>query len=370
MFQALRRCTAALSLALVCAASAHADIATLTSSKDATLFNDGVGAKANGGNFSFYAGRAGTSSNEPVRRGILAFDTSSIPVGSTVTNVTLRLFMSQTSATSAGTFVLRRVTTNWNEGTTGGQSGNGGTAGVGDVTWVHTYWNNQFWNTPGGDFSPTTSASLSIGGFGYYTFASTSQLVADVQGWVNQPGTSFGWILSGPEQAGQKSARQFEARESLAQYRPLLTVTYTPPPPTVYCTAKVNSLGCTPAIGYSGLPDANAGSGFFITATNVLNNKTGLLFYGVDGPSNFSFQGGFLCVKSPTTRTPPQNAAGNPPPDDCSGAYSIDFNVRIASGVDVRLVAGSNVWSQYWSRDPTATFTTNLSDALTFSIFP
>lgn len=348
----------------------RADVAVLTSSKDGTLFDDGVGNRANGGNFSFYAGRAGTLTSWPVRRGLVAFDTSSIPPGSTVTNVQFRLYMSMTTATSKA-FAVHRVTSAWNEGTTVGASGNGGAAVTGDVTWRHTFWNNQFWTTPGGDFVPTASATTNVNAVGYYTWGSTAQMVADVQTWVNTPSSSHGWILIGPEQSGQKSAKQFEARESLAQYRPQLTITFTPPAPSVYCTARINSLGCTPAIGFSGTPDANAGSGFTISATSVINNKPGVLFYGLDGPTALSFQGGFLCVKAPTTRTPPQGSGGTAPPaNDCSGTFGFDFNVRIAAGVDARLVAGASVCAQYWSRDPAASFTTNLTNGVSFVILP
>lgn len=351
-------------------AAARADVAVLTSSKDATLFNDGVGNRANGGNFSFYAGRAGTLTAWPVRRGLVAFDLSSIPAGSTITNVQLRLYMSQTNS-GAKSFSVHRVTTGWNEGTTVGFSGNGGDAVVGDVTWLHTFWNNQFWNSPGGDYVATASATTSVNAVGYYNWGSTAQMVADVQAWVNAPSSSHGWILIGPEQSGQKSAKQFEARESLAQYRPQLTVTYTPPAPTVYCTARTNSLGCLTAIGFSGVPDANAGSGFVISASNIVNNKAGVLFYGVDGPTALPFQGGFLCVKAPTTRTPSQNSLGSSPPiNDCSGTFAYDFNARIAAGVDARLVAGVSVAAQYWSRDPAASFTTNLTNAVSFVIQP
>ncbi len=351
-------------------AAVRADVAVLTSSKDATLFDDGVGNRANGANFSFYAGRAGTLTAWPVRRGLVAFDVSSIPPGSTITNVQLRLYMSQTTS-GAKTFTAHRVTSGWNEGPTVGFSGNGGAAAAGDVTWLHTFWNNQFWNSPGGDFVASASASTSVSAVGYYTWGSTAQMVADVQGWVNSPSTSQGWILIGPEQAGQKSAKQFEARESLAQYRPQLTVTYSPPAPSVYCTARTNSLGCVPAMSFSGTPDADAGSGFALSASNIINNKSGVLFYGVDGATALPFQGGFLCVKAPTTRTPAQNSLGSSPPAaDCSGTFAFDFNARIAAGVDARLVAGVAVAAQYWSRDPAASFTTNLTNAVSFVILP
>ncbi|MEO6711369.1 MAG: hypothetical protein ABI054_05680, partial [Planctomycetota bacterium] len=48
---------------------------------------------------------------------------------------------------------------------------------------------------------------------------------------------------------------------------------------TIYCTAKINSLGCVPTISGSGAPSATAGSGFTISASQVINNKPGLLIY-------------------------------------------------------------------------------------------
>ncbi|MCK6448438.1 MAG: FG-GAP-like repeat-containing protein [Planctomycetes bacterium] len=123
-------------------------------------------------------------------------------------------------------------------------------------------------------------------------------------------------------------------------------------PPTTYCTAKVNSSGCTPAIGWSGTPSASAGAGFFVTATNVLNNKFGLFFYSLNGQQALPFQGGTLCVKLPIKRTSLQSSDGNPPPNDCSGAYSFDFNAYIATGVDPALISGAALDGQYWARDP------------------
>jgi hypothetical protein len=137
--------------------------------------------------------------------------------------------------------------------------------------------------------------------------------------------------------------------------------------PTTYCTAKVNSAGCTPAIGSTGSPSATAGSGFVISTTNELDNRNGLYFYSKTGANNAPFQAGFLCALAPLTRTPVQNSGGTPP---CNGSYSIDFNAFIAGGTDPALVSGQQVWIQTWSRDPANASTTNLSDALTFVICP
>ena len=349
---------------------AHADVANCQATKDATIYNDTTGNRADGKSWNLYSGQAGTNTSWPTRRSLVAFDVSAIPAGSTVTNVQVKLYMSKT-VVGAKSFNLHRLTSDWSEGPSVGLSGNGANALAGDSTWLHTNYATQFWTTPGGDFVASSSATVSIGStYQYYTWNSTPTLVADVQGWVNNPSNNFGWIVRGPE-GGTKSAKQFESRESLPNLRPVLVVTYTPPGPQVYCTAKTNSLGCVPSIGFSGVPDLNAGSGFAITLGNTLNQKAGLLFYGTFGPTNTAFQGGTLCVQAPFLRTPTQNSGGTPSPAaDCSGAFTFDFNVLLASGTIPSLQAGTLVCAQYWSRDPFATFTTNLSNALRFTIQP
>ena len=140
---------------------------------------------------------------------------------------------------------------------------------------------------------------------------------------------------------------------------------------TAYCTAKVNSLACSPAISWVGTPSATAGSGFTISAKQELNNKLGLFIYGTNGQQAVPFQGGTLCFKPPLKRTPPQSSGGNPPTtSDCSGTYSIDFNAYIASGVNPALVAGTSVDGQFWGRDPGFPLpnNTSLSDAIHFVI--
>ncbi len=138
--------------------------------------------------------------------------------------------------------------------------------------------------------------------------------------------------------------------------------------PTIYCTAKPNSLGCTPMLAQSGTPSASAGSGFAIDASNVLNHKSGLLFYGKTRATFLAFQGGYLCVQPPLVRTQIQSSGGNPPPNDCSGAFAIDFNAWIASGQDPALVAGENVWAQYWCRDPGVQPSVSFTPAVAFVV--
>ncbi len=134
-----------------------------------------------------------------------------------------------------------------------------------------------------------------------------------------------------------------------------------------YCAAKVNSLGCTPSIVSSGTPSSTAGSGFVIGAAQVLELQSGVLFYGVHGANDVAFQGGRMCVRSPLKRTAVQTAgSGGALP--CVGTYSFDFNAHIAVGGDAALAIGTQVWAQFWTRDPSAVSTTGLTDALSFVI--
>lgn len=137
------------------------------------------------------------------------------------------------SRTRAGPETIRvhRLLADWGEGTSNasGNEGTGTSSASGDATWVHRFFNSDSWNNPGGDFSSVFSASTSVGGSGSYTWGSTSQLVADVQGWVDQPSINFGWVLIGNE-AGSQTAKRFDSRENgTSANRPVLTITYTPP---------------------------------------------------------------------------------------------------------------------------------------------
>ena len=122
--------------------------------------------------------------------------------------------------------------------------------------------------------------------------------------------------------------------------------------PAIYCTGKLNSLGCEAALDWHGIASATNPLPFRVDATAILSNKPGLFFYGTTGRANLPFLGGILCALPPLSRTPPQASGGSGPPDTCTGAFAFDLNDRIQSGVDPDLVPGVTVAGQYWSRDP------------------
>ena len=138
-------------------------------------------------------------------------------------------------------------------------------------------------------------------------------------------------------------------------------------PFTTYCTAKINSLGCVPAMDALNSASLSSGRPFWVRCGNQLNQKNGLLFYGF-APKNTPYQGGYLCVQSPTRRTQVLNSGGNVGVDDCSGLFEFDFNALIQSGSDPLLELGTEIFCQWWARDPASSFGTNRSDALRFTI--
>jgi hypothetical protein len=139
------------------------------------------------------------------------------------------------------------------------------------------------------------------------------------------------------------------------------------PSPSTYCTAKVNSNGCTPQIDWTGVPTRVTGADDFeITASHVLKAKSGLLFWGL-GPLSNPFHGGTLCVASPTVRTPIQDS-GCPSCGACQGTYAFAFSHSYMASQSVQ--SGDTIYAQFWSRDPGFAPPNNygLTDALKFTV--
>jgi hypothetical protein len=220
--------TAAACAAALAVSSARADTIVLTSVDDNTLIEDAAGAYSCGAAQYFFAGRVGANGGNTLRRGALRFDLSAIPPGSQITSVSLRMYCSAAGLNTAYTVGLKRFLASWGEGSSTAFGGGGAPAAVNDVTWRHRFYPNTMWPAAGGQFSATVSASRTVGAIGSYTWASTPQLVADVQEMVNNPGLNFGWCVQGNEVTLQ-SVKRFDSHESgLAANRPQLTIVYTP----------------------------------------------------------------------------------------------------------------------------------------------
>ncbi len=216
--------------------AARGDVIVLDAVADATMYssNDTGG---NGSGEFFFAGRTNVAT---LRRALIRFDVvASIPVGSVIESVELRLYMSRGGP---GAVELLPVLADWGEGASNpaGNEGAGTAAQDGDPTWAYRFFdsadpfNSPAWTTPGGDFLMPASASTTIGGIGTYSW-STTEMALDVESWLASPGSDFGWILVGNENANSSASRFNSRTNPTPSTRPQLIVTFTPPPGAGSC---------------------------------------------------------------------------------------------------------------------------------------
>jgi hypothetical protein len=207
---------------------------TLSPVADATIFEEnGDAADAKGP--SIFAGRNNLTF---IRRSLLRFDVGgAVPAGSTITSARLELTLTRANGNPVDVSLFAAAAA-WTQGTSnaGNPGGSGTGATAGDATWTKRTWPATSWATPGGDTAGSPSATSPIAAtLGVYTWGPTSAMASDVQGWLDNPGTNFGWQLRADELQAAPSARRFGSLESANPAEaPLLTITFTPlsgPPP-------------------------------------------------------------------------------------------------------------------------------------------
>lgn len=185
-----------------------------------------------------------------ISRALLRFEVASqVPSTATVISVTLTVRVTRTPLIGSvdSTFGLHKVLQPWGEGAKAGDPNVGESATPGEATWNARQHPSVLWASPGGgpgvDYVAGASASTFIAGITNYTFASTSNLVADVQSWLNSSNSNFGWILISNDEATPTSVRRFGSREA-GTNGPSLLVEYTTPtivpPPTITQTGLAN----------------------------------------------------------------------------------------------------------------------------------
>src|SRR5262245_34217718 len=272
---------------------------TITASADNTLYEESAD-ESNGAGIYFFVGKTNGSQDPPasIRRALVKFDVAgSVPASAQINSVTLTLHVSRTIA-GARDITVHRVLADWGEGASdaAANEGRGAAAAQNDATWQYTFYNaadplsSPPWATPGGAFG-AASATTSVAGVAFYTW-SGNQMVADVQGWVNNPSSQFGWLLKQVDEGPAGTAKRFDSRQNgTAANRPSLTIDYTA------------SAGATMAIAATSAvkPEGNAGSTAFTFTVTRSGDTSGAssVNYAVTGsgasPANAAdFTGGTL----------------------------------------------------------------------------
>jgi len=252
----------------------YADAATvsMTSDLDNTLFQfdpDDPYATMNANGEGNFFGAGVTRSRSQIQRGLIHFDLTGLPAGTTVVpgTASLRLYIvdSPGKDPTPRPFWLVRLTgledEPWGEGPSSidMQSGAGGgtDAEPGDATWFYTQYDpakghDQVTFIPGGDgywdvmgafgddpLDPQATYGDPVGIAGleneYVTLTSAGlpddTMVDDLNAWIAGPASNFGWIVLGDETVFDpdlSSKRGFATHEhATAGYRPLLSFEYT-----------------------------------------------------------------------------------------------------------------------------------------------
>lgn len=220
--------------ALAVATAAQADTVSLYPVRDNTLFESAIGAVSNGSGPAIFAGLNSTSI---VRRALLMFDVAgALPAGAVVERVELHLTVSSVPNSEPTTIDVHRVLADWGEGASSSTGGGGAPAESLDATWIHTFHPDAVWSVAGGDFDAAVHATATIAGTGAFVW-SDSALAGDVQAWLDDPSTAFGWLLRGDE-ATLSSARRFDSRESADPATwPELIVQFQPDPTSIERTS-------------------------------------------------------------------------------------------------------------------------------------
>ena len=238
----MSRASGVLPLLLTCAwlaidGRALAASQTVTPSDD-TFINQGNPDNNNGATLSLFTG---TDGHGGVMRGLVRFG---LPAGLrgrvTVTGVQLAMVVEALGNGTLGTpatVSLQAVSEAWSQGNGFGGAPSAFTVGQqcgGSV--VGATWNQPnctsaaAWGTAGGTVAAAVSGQASTSGVplgGQVVWSSTAngQMIADVQGWIDDPTSNHGWRLASSTEGAPAQAQRFSSRETTSA-APALVVTY------------------------------------------------------------------------------------------------------------------------------------------------
>jgi hypothetical protein len=167
------------------------------------------------------------------------------------------------------TIGLHRLNLDWGENPADTSSpavngaGNGVAALPGDATWNANFFGSSVWPTPGAtaSFEAIASGTAVVGGPTeiQHKWLSTPALISDVQNWLDNPSSNFGWALINANESSSQTIKAFYSRQATLNnggtgpnaaaidpsWRPSLAITYSTPP-----TGDYNGNGTVDAADY------------------------------------------------------------------------------------------------------------------------
>jgi len=223
--------------------------ATINPSQDNTVAQE-LPDNSSGACDSIFSGNIDDQTVPAARRALIQFDIAGqIPPGSIIDSVTLNMAVTRGGNHTDSTFDIHPITAGWVEGpddcgVRGGGQGVPATGGA--VTWN---------NMPGfGASSGNTVINNTTP-----VWNSTGAMVADVQNWLDTPGTSNGWMVIGDE-VNPTTTRRFGSREGASAPSLLVAFDLDPNTPVEACCEADGSCSLT-AVGSGSCGGAAQGDG-------------------------------------------------------------------------------------------------------------
>lgn len=215
--------------------AAPGSYASISCTRDNTIIQSSTGTLGNSLG-AIYVGRTNQGTGVSIRRGLIYFDiATNVPANAVIDSVRLSLY--QIGSVKNATVNLHKVLSDWTEGTSFFDGGKGATATAGDVTWLSSSYPGTSWTTAGGDFDATVSGSKKSlveieSGRSMSTFT-TSGMATDVQYWLANSSSNYGWLLQGDETvAGNAEGFRSKDGTDRSYNSPLLKVYYSTSPTT------------------------------------------------------------------------------------------------------------------------------------------
>jgi hypothetical protein len=240
--------------------------------KDNTIFEN-MPNNSGGGTAGIFSGANNLPSK---RRGFIAFDIlksdtnpGGVPAGSIITGAELSMYLANAPNPNSQTIGLHRMLFDWGENINDtsspavGGAGNGVAAAAGDATWNESFFGTTTWSSLGGSigpgaagaFSSTASVSTTVSGpiDNQHKWLSTAGLISDVQSWLDNPSSNFGWAIINANETSTQTMKAFYSRQATVNtggsgttinptWRPMLIITYVPEPGTEVLILVAGSL--------------------------------------------------------------------------------------------------------------------------------